>query len=92
MVVRSLDAKKNPFQPLEKNEEILGLEVTYLSATRALMYFTNCTIPYIAFVVNLYARYSFTPIKKHQNDFKHILRYLYGTIKIWLFYNGYVRE
>jgi hypothetical protein len=63
MILRSLDAKKHPFQPLEKDEEIRGHEVTYLSATRALMYFTNCTIPYIAFVVNLYARYSSTPTK-----------------------------
>jgi len=63
MVVRSLNAKKDPFQPLEKDEEILGPEVTYLSATRALMYFKNCTRPYIVFVVNLYARYNSTPIK-----------------------------
>ena len=31
MVVRSLDVKKNPFRPCEKNEELLGLAVPYLN-------------------------------------------------------------
>jgi hypothetical protein len=39
MVVRSLDAKKNPFQSLEEDGEILGPEVPYLSVIRALMIF-----------------------------------------------------
>jgi len=37
------------------------------------MYLTNCTIPYIAFIVNLLARYNYTPIKRHWNDVKYIL-------------------
>ena len=32
MVVRSLNLKKNPFRPRENNEELLGPEVSYLSA------------------------------------------------------------
>ena len=32
IVVRSLDVAKDPFRPLEEGEEILGLEVPYLSA------------------------------------------------------------
>ena len=32
MVVRSLDVNKDPFRPQEKDEEILGSEVPYLSA------------------------------------------------------------
>ena len=37
MVVRSLNAKEDPFRPREENEEILGTEVPYLSAIGALM-------------------------------------------------------
>ena len=33
------------FRHCEENEEVLGPEVPYLSATGALMYLTNCTRP-----------------------------------------------
>ena len=39
----SLDVKKDHFRPQEEYEEILGLEVPYISAIDTLMYFTNCT-------------------------------------------------
>ncbi|XP_069146021.1 uncharacterized protein [Solanum lycopersicum] len=55
MVVRSLDVNKDPFRPQEKDEEILGSEVPYLSAVDALMYLSNTTRPDIPFVVNLLA-------------------------------------
>jgi len=54
MVVRSLEADKNPFRPKEEDEEVLGPEVPYLSAIGALMYLANCTRPDIAFAVNLW--------------------------------------
>ena len=38
MIVRSLDAKKDPFHPKEENEALLGPEVPYLSAIGALLY------------------------------------------------------
>jgi hypothetical protein len=82
MVVRLLDMKKDHFRPLKENEEILGLEVSYLSIIGALMYLTNYTRSNIAFAVNLLARYSFTPIKIYWNKVKHILCYLCGTTKI----------
>lgn len=41
MVVRSLDVKKDSFRPCEKDEELLGPEVPYLSAIGALMYLAN---------------------------------------------------
>ncbi|KAF3643500.1 hypothetical protein FXO37_21973 [Capsicum annuum] len=53
MVVRSLDVNKDPFRPQEKNEELLGPEIPYLSAIGALMYLANTTRPDIAFSVNL---------------------------------------
>jgi hypothetical protein len=43
MVVQSLDVKKDHFLSLEDDEEILGLEVPYLSAIGALIYLANCT-------------------------------------------------
>ena len=65
MVVRSLDVKKDPFCPCEKGEELLGPEVPYLSAIGALMYLANCIRPDIAFSVNLLARYSSAPTRRH---------------------------
>jgi hypothetical protein len=43
MVDWSLDIKKDHFLPQEEDDEILGLEVPYISAIDTLMYFTNCT-------------------------------------------------
>ncbi|WKA03311.1 hypothetical protein VitviT2T_021428 [Vitis vinifera] len=87
MVVQSLDVKKDPFRPCEKDEELLGPEVPYLSAIGALMYLANCTRPDIAFSVNLLARYSSAPTRRHWNGIKHILRYLRGTTDMGLFYS-----
>ena len=47
---------KDPFRPPEEDEEILGLEVPYLSAIGALIYFANAIRPDIAFSVNLLVR------------------------------------
>ena len=51
------------------------------------MYLANCTRPYIAFSVNLLARYSFAQTRRHWNGIKHILRYLRGTTDMGLFYS-----
>ena len=88
MEVRSLDVKKDIFRPRDNNEELLGPEVPYLSAIGALMYLANNTRPDIAFSVNLLARYSSSPTKRHWNGIKHILRYLRGTIDVGLFYSN----
>ena len=61
MVVRPLDVKNDSFRHCEKNEELLGLKVPYLSTIGALIYLVNYTCPYIASSVNLLARYSSTP-------------------------------
>jgi hypothetical protein len=87
MVVRSLDVKKDLFRPKEDDEETLGLEVPYLSAIGALIYLTNCTRPDIAFPVNLLARYSSAPTRRHWNGVKHVLCYLRGTTDMRLFYS-----
>lgn len=56
MVVRSLDVENVPFRPREKDEELLGPKVPYLSAIGALMYLVNYTRLDISFVVNLLVR------------------------------------
>ena len=61
-------------------------EVPYLSVISVLMYLANCIRPNIAFSVNLLARYSFAPTRKHWNSIKHILCYLHETIDMCLFY------
>lgn len=86
MVVRSFDVEKDPFRPKEEDEKLLGPEYPYLSAIGALMYLANGTRPDIAFAVNLLARFSSAPTKRHWNDIKHILRYLRGTEDLGLFF------
>ncbi|XP_070011386.1 secreted RxLR effector protein 161-like [Nicotiana sylvestris] len=88
MVVQSLDVNKDPFRPQEKNEELFGLEVPYLSAIAALMYLANTTRPDKTFSINVLARYNFVPTKRYWNGIKHILRYLKGTTDIGLFYGN----
>ena len=51
------------------------------------MYLANTTRPDIPFVVNLLARYSSAPTRRHWNGIKHILRYLKGTTDMDLFYS-----
>ena len=92
MVVRSLDVNKDPYRPQEDGEEPLGPEFPYLSAIGALMYLANCTRPDIAFSVNLLARYSAAPTRRHWNGIKHILRYLRGTTDMGLFYSKGSKE
>ena len=53
------------------------------------MYLANYTRLDIAFAVNLLARYSFAPTRRHWNGIKHILCYLRETTDLRLFYpNG----
>lgn len=85
IVVGSLEADKDLFQPKEEDEKVLGPEVPYLSAIGAL-YLVNCTRPDIAFAVNLLARYSAAPTKKHWVGIKTILRYLKGTQDLGLWF------
>ena len=50
IMVRSLDVKNDPFRLCEKNEELLGPKVPYLSTIGALIYLANCIRPNIAFL------------------------------------------
>ncbi|XP_050222618.1 secreted RxLR effector protein 161-like [Mercurialis annua] len=72
----------------EENKDILGPEVPYLSAIGALMYLGNCTRPDISFSVNLLARFSLAPTKRHWNRIKHIFRYFCGSTDLNLFYSN----
>jgi len=88
MVVRSLDVDKDPSRPQEKDEELFGPKVPYLSAIGALMYLANYTQPDIAFAINLLTRYSSSPTRRHWNGVKQILRYLRDTMNMGLFYSN----
>ena len=66
--------------------KLLAQKPPYLSAIGALMYLANNTRPDIAFAVNLLARFSSCPTKRHWKGIKHILRYLRGTYDLGLFY------
>ncbi|XP_068309791.1 uncharacterized protein [Pyrus communis] len=57
MVIRTLDAKQDPFRPKEDEEKIWEPEVPYLSVIRALLYLAQCSRPDISFIINLLARY-----------------------------------
>ena len=65
MVIRSLNVKKNTFYTREDNEEVLGHEVSYLSAIGALMCLTNYTRLDIAFATNLLAKFSSSPTQRY---------------------------
>ena len=86
MVGWSLDINKDLFRLQEDDEETLGPKVPYLSAISALMYLANYTRPDIAFAVNLLARYSSAPTRRHWNGIEHILRYFSETTYLGLFY------
>ena len=86
MVVRLLDKENDIFRPQEEGEEILGSEYPYLSLIEALMYLANNTRPDIAYAVNLLARHSAAPTKRHWTRAKEILRYLNGTKDLGLFF------
>ena len=87
MIVKTLDPKKYSFRPLEDGEKILGPEVPYLNAIGALLYLAQCTRPDITFSVNLLARFSSAPTRRHWNGIKHLFRYLRGTKDLGLYFS-----
>ena len=86
MIGRSLDITKDPFRPKEDDEEVLSAEVPYLSAIGTLLYWAQCTRPYIAFSINLLARFISAPAQCYWTGVKNIFRYLKGTIDLGLFF------
>ena len=92
MFVTSLDVTKDSFRSPESDSEILSPEVPYLSAIGALMYLFTHTRYDIAFTVNLLARYSSCPTRRHWNGVKHILRYLQGTKDMRLYFSNICKE
>jgi hypothetical protein len=86
MVVRALEKDTDPFWPRQEEEEVLGSKHPYLRAIGALMYLAKNTRPDIAFTINILVRYSTTPIMRHWNGVKDVLRYLRGTPDLCLFY------
>lgn len=61
MVVWSLHPKTDPFYPKENNEEILGLEVSYLNAIGAISHLAQYTSRDLAFFMSLLVGFSLAP-------------------------------
>ena len=78
--------KKDQFRPRKNDEEVLGPEVSCLSAFEALIYLVDCTRPDITFATNLLARFSSSPTWGHWNRINHVFHYLRRTINLSLFY------
>ncbi|GJS75881.1 hypothetical protein Tco_0725762 [Tanacetum coccineum] len=60
----------------------------YLSAIRALLFLASHTRHNISFSLNLLARYSPCPTRRHWNGVKQIFRYFQGTKDIGLYYTN----
>ncbi|XP_050147323.1 secreted RxLR effector protein 161-like [Malus sylvestris] len=86
MVVQTLDAKCDPLCPKEDEDEILEPEVPYLNEIDASLHLAQCTRSDISFSVNLLARYSNTPTRRHWNGVKDIFHHLKGMMDLGLFY------
>ena len=72
MVVQPFDVKKDSFHPCKKGENLLDNEVSYLSATDALIFLANCTIQILFFSINLLVKYNSALTRRHLNDIKHV--------------------
>ncbi|XP_048429145.1 secreted RxLR effector protein 161-like [Pyrus x bretschneideri] len=86
MVVRTLDAKRDPFYLKEDEDKILEAKVPYLNDISASLYLAQCTKSDISFTVNLLARYSNAPTRRHWNGIKDIFHCLKGMMDLGLFY------
>ena len=65
MIVHSLEVKNDPFCPCEKGEELIDLEVSYLSVIDALMYLVNyIRLDIASFFFNLLVKYNSAPTPK----------------------------
>ena len=90
VVVRSLDVTKDPFCLRKDDEEILGLEVTFLTAIGNLLYLSNFTRPDISFIVSILSRFSISFTQRYWKGIKKVFRYLRGTDDLGLFYHNKV--
>lgn len=78
MVVCSVDLKMTHFTDLKRMKNYLVLK--YHTSMQLGGLCTLLTIlPDIAFLVNLLAKYSFNPTRRHWNGNKHILCYIFGA-------------
>lgn len=86
MIVRHLDASRDPFRPREEEEPILPPQYPYLAACGALNYLVVNSRPDIAFAVNLLSRFSPEPTMPHWKGIMQVFRYLRGTADMGLWF------
>ncbi|TPX39984.1 DNA-directed DNA polymerase [Synchytrium endobioticum] len=70
----------------QEGEPLLEPHVPYASALGALSYLANFTRPDISFSVNMLARQTHAPTKRHWDAIKQLFRYLNGTRNLGLYY------
>ena len=77
----------DPYTPCkEEEEEEFHNRTQYLATVGVLLYLSTYTRPDISFAVSVLARHSQKPGVRHLNGVKHLLRYLWGTEDLGLFY------
>ena len=84
MIGRS-QTTEDPYQSCFEDGEIVNMQ-KYLTAVGAFTYLITHTRPDIAFTTNILARHSQKPTARHWNGVKHLLRYLWGTEDLGLYY------
>lgn len=74
LAVRLLDPMKDQYGPMRPNETVLDESFPCMAAIGSLMYLANCTCPDISFAVNLLARHSHAPTRRHWVGIKQMMR------------------
>ena len=97
MGMSDCNSVKTPIDPgnhLEKasDEESALDQQLYRSAVGSLLYLATCMRPDIAFAVTTLGRFSSKPKKSHWIALKRILRYLKGTVKHRITFDGDTSE
>ena len=82
----------NAQSPVTSREIADMRDVPYREAVGSLMYAAVGTRPDIAFAVAILSRFSINPGRAHWNAVKRVMRYLKGTVDLWLTFGYTTRD
>ena len=82
----------NAQSPVTSREIADMRDVPYREAVGSLMYAAVGTRPDIAFAVAILSRFSINPGRAHWNAVKRVIRYLKGTVDLWLTFGYTTRD
>ncbi|KAL0350117.1 UNVERIFIED_CONTAM: Retrovirus-related Pol polyprotein from transposon TNT 1-94 [Sesamum radiatum] len=83
---------RTPYDPsicLKKNNGDSVSQAEYAKIIGSVMFLMNYTRPDIAYAVSRLSRYTHNPNKEHWDALRHLLKYLKGTINLYLYFNKY---